>query len=434
MQNRDLKRTLPMFLGITFLGWCLLSWQLGERNLWIDEYNTSVMIQGSPQQVIDTAANDFHPPLYYLLISFWTRLASASDFSLRWPSIAASLLCLPLLMVVARRLTDSRIALWSVLLFSLSPAAIEFGRMARYYSLMMALGLLSTVLLLNALKRDQAIHWIAYALSALGLLYTFYPSGILLLGQALAFVWPQRRQAAARHWLVTAAIAGLAFAPWFFSVTASQSVRMSNGLSADMSRSLLGLALGVMATGYTFSVGETLFPWFPVAWIGLLIVAGLLLIGLKRSSRLTLQLLGLSIVCVTSIALSTAYVAVGTPFLNVPARSLFVLPFFVLLLAIGLNTLKSTRRVWFVFGLLASVWAISILNVFTGQQYLNPIYITPAKEAAEYVRAHADAGDLVISDGDSVFARYFSTDTNASQQMDTQQIDQIQAVLSRLSH
>ncbi len=184
MRNSNLRPAQLTLLGIILLGWSLLSWHLGEPNLWIDEYNTFHMIQGSPQQVIRIAANDFHPPLYFLMLHFWAELAGTSDFSLRWPSIAASLLCLPLLAVLARRLADSRVALWSALLLCLAPAAIEFGRMARYYSLVMALGLLSTILLLIALQRGTWITWIAYALAALGLLYTFYPSGILLAGLA----------------------------------------------------------------------------------------------------------------------------------------------------------------------------------------------------------------------------------------------------------
>ena len=134
MQNIDLKSTQLKFLGHHFTRLVFAHWQLGEHNFWINEYMTLHMIQGSPQQVINTAANDFHPPLYFLMLHFWSELMGTSDFSLRWPSIAASLLCLPLLVVVARRLADSRIALWSVLLLSLAPATIEFGRMARYYS------------------------------------------------------------------------------------------------------------------------------------------------------------------------------------------------------------------------------------------------------------------------------------------------------------
>lgn len=429
MSDIDVKSIRFKLLGIILLGWCLLSWQLGEHNLWNDEYATSYMIQGSPQQVINNAANDFHPPLYYLLVHFWTEIAGTSDFSLRWPSIAASLLCLPLLAVITRRLVDSQVALWSVFFLSLAPAAIEFGRMARYYSLAMALGLLSTLLLVSALKSDKRIHWFGYAVSALGLLYTFYPSGILLLGQALAFVWPQRRRGHARNWFITIVLVSLAFAPWFLSVTASQSAKMTSGLNADLSRSLAGVVLGVISTGYTFSVGETIFPWFPVAWIGLLIVAGLLISGLTRSFRLTLPLAGLSLVSVTFISLVTTYIAVGTPFLEVPARSLFVLPFFVWLLAIGLGPLKSARRFWLVVSLLLLVWTVSIFNIFTRQQYLNPIYITPAKDAAEYIRAQAGPDDLVISEGDSVFSRYFPTGAGFPRQFDTQQIDQIQAAL-----
>jgi hypothetical protein len=419
-----------MLYGFVLLGWILLTAQLDRRSLWVDEFLTLQMIRGAPQDVIAASMADLHPPLYFLALHAWTGLAGASDFALRWLSIAFGILGLTLLPSIAQRLAGPRAVAPATLLLALSPAYIEFSRMARYYSLVLMLGLLSTQFLLDAIESDDGKRWLVYGLAGLALFYTFYPAAILLLAHGLVFILPAFRSRAARHWLVVVLIVGVAFLPWFGASAARQVTGLAANPGADLARSGLGFGLGIGASFYAFSVSETIFPWRPEAWIGIISVAGLLVVGLRRTPDPDRwRCAGLFAICIGFMSLVTNFVSVGTPFLNVPARGLFALPYYLLVVASGLAYVRSGRGRVILGGALLAVWSIGLFNYFEGQQFLNPIYLTPAKEAAAHVRQNMEPGDLVISDYDSVFGHYFLRGESTVSHLYTDRVGEIEDAL-----
>jgi len=355
----------------------------------------------------------------------------------RWLSTAAGIVGVALTAVVARRLTGRRAAAAAAGLLGLAPAFIEFSRMARYYSLVLMLGLLSTWLLLHAMERNELKRWGAYALTGLAMLYTFYPSGVLLAVHALMIVVPVRGRTALRHWLIAAGAIGIGFAPWLGAVASGQIATIAGSAGADLARSGLGFALGAAASLYTFSVGETIFPWHPAAWLGLAIVLVLVSAGLRpKAGPGRWPCAAAALLSIVFISATTTFVSVGTPFLNAPVRALFALPFYLLLAAIGLFSLSRSRIQLSLAGALLSVWVIGHFHYFTGQQSLNPIYLTPSSEAAAFVRRNATVSDLVISDYDSVFGYYFLRDGGAVgdrpeqvQHMYTHEVDAVRTAL-----
>lgn len=417
-------------LAIILLSFALLSVRLGERSLWVDELGTWQMTRGAGQDVLESAMRDLHPPLYFLGVSAWTALAGAGDFSLRWFSVAAGIVAVALMPSVARRLIGPRAAVPAALVLALAPAFIEFSRMARYYAMILAIGLLSTRLLLDALDRPSAKRWWAYGLSGATLLYTFYPSGILLIAHGL-FVWrPAVSRRTLARWLATLAAVGLVFVPWLAVAAGAQLAHVTSSQGADLARSSLGFSLGVAASFYTYSVGETVFPWSPVAWVGIAVMAILVVRGLRSApDRRAGRVLGVFLACTVFMSIVTTFVSVDTPFLNVPVRGLFALSFLVLGATAGIVGLGSRRSRILLTAALVGVWSIATLNYFAGRQYLNPIYLTPAREAAAYVRHNAQPGDLMLSDPDSVFSRYFLPTADGSTHLHTDQVDEFETVL-----
>jgi len=414
-------------LGMLLLCWALLVWQLDERSLWVDEYLTTQIIQGSWQEVVVHSSADIHPPLYFLALHIWTLAAGDGDFVLRWFSVAAGLLGVALLFPLARRIFDERTALLSMLLLAVSPPLIEFSRMARYYSWLLALGLFSTFFLYLAVANGRVKYWIGYGVASLALVYTFDPSAVLGLAQGLCIVLPSQRRERIVQWLGIAAIIALAFVPWFALAAGRQLFATTTNAGVDFARSALGWLLGIAASFYTFSVGETIFPWNPLAWLGVLIVC--IALAASRRARMAWQLFGVVVVSIVLMSFVTTYVSTGTPFLNVPVRALFVLPFFVMLIAAGLGRLGSLRA-YALVGLLSVVWMLSNVNQFTGQQFLNPIYLTPSKDAAAFVRAQVMPRDLIVSDADSVVSRYLPPSDRAPWHVRSEQRDHVQAIIA----
>ena len=415
-------------ITILLLSWALLNVQLGDRSLWVDEFLTLQMTRGAPQDVIAASAADLHPPLYFLAVRGWLELAGASDFAVRWPSIAFGLVGLALVPSIARRLFGVHTSVPAMFFVAVAPAFIEFSRMARYYSLTLMLGLLSTRLLLDALHNGTWKRWLAYSLAGIATAYTFYPGVILLIAHSCV-VLSARRSAATRRWMASLAVIGLAFAPWLVAVTAHRATTVASGPGADLARSGLGFVLGIASSIYTFSIGETIFPWRPEAWVGLAAFAILIVVGLRAAARACWQAIGVLTVSIAFMSLVTTLVAVGTPFLNVPARSLFALPFYTSMAAAGLAGPIPPSRKLVLTGVLLVSWGIGHANDFSGRQFLNPIYLTPAKDAAASVRLKAAASDLVISDYDSVFGHYFLTGPSTPRHVYTDQAEDIESAL-----
>lgn len=415
------------------VSWMLLTWQLGARSLWFDEYLALRMSQGGPAQIVAAAAADIHPPLYFLGLGLWTAAAGTSDFALRWFSAAAGLLSVALMAVLARQTLGRRAALPAALLLALAPAFVEFSRMARYYALAVALALLASVLLVRAVRRGGAAAWLAYAAAGLALVSTFYPAAVLFAAHGLWLLWPgwltrARGHRARRGWLLAAGSVAAATLALYGPVLLARATAISQAGGAALARSGLGLALGVAMTGYTFAVGETVFPWNPAAWLGLAAVAVLLGAGLWRRARAGPALAGAAL-CALGVALITTFVSVNTPFLNVPVRALFAWPLVGLALVAGLRRLPR-RAAYLAGGALLLAWAVGLGNYYLGRQFLNPIYLTPARAAAELIAAGAGPQDAVLVETDSLVGYYLARLPAAPAVTDAADLDAVTAALA----
>jgi hypothetical protein len=81
--------------------------------------------------------SDTSPPLYYLLLYFWTLILGTSDIALRLFSIFWALACFPLMVSIARRAGGTRAVLPACVLFAFSPLGLYFSGEGRMYSLLL---------------------------------------------------------------------------------------------------------------------------------------------------------------------------------------------------------------------------------------------------------------------------------------------------------
>lgn len=181
-----------LVLGIIF--------RLGNLNLkpyWEDEIYTSMRVSGyelvmiqeavsskliqvktlfqyqdvsSGQTWIDTsialAKKTEHTPLYYLLARAWAKLFGSSVVSMRAFPALISLLTLPLFYWLTFLLfKSSAIASTTLCLACVSPILIRYAQEARPYSLWMVWILLSSILLLRALRFNTKHNWIFYGVT-----------------------------------------------------------------------------------------------------------------------------------------------------------------------------------------------------------------------------------------------------------------------------
>lgn len=112
-----------------------------------------------------------HPPLYFVMARGWMQLFGSSILASRLLPVLLSLLGLPLMYGLALELFESHLVAWLATAFlALSPFDILFAQTARQYSFLTTAVILSSWLLLRAIRLSHWRHWVGYALSlAMGL-------------------------------------------------------------------------------------------------------------------------------------------------------------------------------------------------------------------------------------------------------------------------
>lgn len=387
----------------------LLFYQLDAKSLWVDELHSARMSEGDIGTVILNASHDLHPPLYFLLLNLWTMIAGDSDFALRFPSLICGLLSLPLMYRIGARTADTRWGMLSMWLLGTSPFFVLFSRTARYYSLAMLLGLASCLLLLEFTERGRRATLLLYIVVSISALYASYLTGSLLAAQAVYLVL-QRRQYGSRFrgWLLAQFVMLLLLSPWVATVL-QQMARAGQGPEADFARGLSSYILKLGYPLYSFSLGETSFPWHPLAGAGMLVFVCLLLLGsrhLKKQRRLAMLLFVVVPILATAVVVTD--VSTSTTFINVPSRTMFAAPFFYLIAAGGLLWIRHKRLRTVILLVIVLAWGYALRNYYTNRYFHNPVYVIPAREIAVQVAEAAQPGDVVVSDWDSGFGHYYA--------------------------
>ena len=185
--------------------------------LWLDEALT-VNIAGLPLADLPEALrHDGAPPLYYAVLHGWMELFGSGTVAVRALSGIFAVGCLPLAWRVGLRMGGRTAATAVLVMLALSPFAVQYATEARMYSLAMLLVLAGGLALANLLERPSPGLSVAVALLTGALLLTHYyalytvaAAGALLLWQA----WRGEERAAGRRGLVAMAAGGLLFLPW----------------------------------------------------------------------------------------------------------------------------------------------------------------------------------------------------------------------------
>lgn len=191
------KSTRWLLLALILLAFGLRVHRLDAFSFWLDEGLTPLR-SGYPVAEILTneitiqegQTKDTHPPFFYLLIHFSRMLLGESDWAYRYPSVLAGIFLIPLLYQLARRLDNSRIALFVALLAAINPLQVWYAQEARMYTLLTLLGAVLSVILWQALNGRQLVRWMALYLPVACLaFYTHYTAIFLIAGQVLLWIW-----------------------------------------------------------------------------------------------------------------------------------------------------------------------------------------------------------------------------------------------------
>lgn len=381
------------------------------RSFWEDEAFTASLIKNDFGMIIQQLGKDVHPPLYWLSVSSWSKLFGDQEWGLK----SFSLLCLIFIFVLvywlAKRLFDDRVALLSASLFALSPLVLTYGHNARYYSLSAFFSLLIALAVYAYLQTNKWPYLGIYVLSSVALLYTLYLGVGLLLAVNLWWLlqWFRLERKLTRFliWSAAQLIIIALYLPWIATLLSTLERKVP--AQAAATNWVREFAVRVGYLGYSFAVGEFYSPLNLLAWLGLMIVVVMLLAAFKqRVQNLWFLLVILVVSFIPSIISNIIAVYPLSVWQSLPNRTFFLYPFFVILLAYGINQLKG-KWLWGVMVVLLAVYAGGIYNYFTDQQVIKPFLTVPWREIFADIRAQAVDDAVVVCTNDDTACFYYQS-------------------------
>jgi uncharacterized membrane protein len=410
----------------------LLSWQ----PLWWDEGYSVYFATEPVATMLRLTAQDIHPPLYYALLHGWLTLwGSASPLALRSFSILIGVLAIPALWWLARILFPAhpRRAWLSTLLLVISPMHIFYSQEVRMYGLELLLGIVSTGFFWRLIRggdertadgRPQTAEdthhaprnlqypisntqypipiSLGYILTTTALLYAEYYAVLLPLSHFVWAIWSFRKDLRRLGRLVVADLAvALLYLPWLIYAIPELLRYIPQKIVADADRPLGPVIYlwrhFIAFVGGHIPAAEPALYWLQLG--GILAVVFFILVWLAsyQSSMIKYQspipsprspvpdpqspipspqsLITILFLLPTAVAF---LINLRLPFFPDGGERvlLFVLPYFLLLVAAGVNALERQRRAWSTVGAGLGVVGLSIAAL-TGiwTFYTTPRYV-----------------------------------------------------------
>lgn len=128
-----------------------------NQSLWLDEATTGIVAQMSLSDFFTKfIVNDFHPPLYYLVVSLWTTVFGYSEISLRLPSVIFGVLTVYVTYLIAKQLKFKQ-PIIPALFLATSGLHVYYSQEARMYGMVT---FLVSCLVLSYIRKK----WIIFSL------------------------------------------------------------------------------------------------------------------------------------------------------------------------------------------------------------------------------------------------------------------------------
>jgi hypothetical protein len=362
----------PLIWALPLQALLLLS-NLDLLDPWGDELFTLAIVPQPVSEILSDVAENIHPPLYFVLLHYWSQLswtlssvASMRAMSAAWALIATVVIYFLWLRQEERPFQAKFLALWA-----LSPCLLLHARMARSYSMQLALASLAIYSAPRWAEQPRnRKRFLAYIGSSIALLYTHYLSGLAVSGAVCVMFLLQKRFKLAA---VQVGLLGILYSPWVpilvsvlrrwnwigippryegGSIISDQIVRLgylfvsfSFGETFPTVNFLLSVALTPVVAYAIWRAARTRPTWLPIV----LLAAGIAWIGGSRFEQ----------------------------FVFIPNHLIFILPFFLLLIVRELNPVA--------FAVLLALYAGADYAYFTKSDFLVKSYATPYQEMTEVI-------------------------------------------------
>ena len=134
----ELEELAPwLVVFITMVGGGLRVFLLDDKGMWLDETFSLWLANHSVVEMLQWIVRiDQHPPLYYLLLHFWTARGGETPYYVRLLSVLFGAGTIPMIYLIGKRMSGVVVGLAAAVLLTFSPFHIRFAQEARMYTLL----------------------------------------------------------------------------------------------------------------------------------------------------------------------------------------------------------------------------------------------------------------------------------------------------------
>lgn len=319
-----------------------------NQSLWLDE---AIIVEHLSkisfiEAITQYAIADFHPPGYVILLWSWINLFGNSEISVRIPSVAFGTLSVYLVYLIGKKLVSNHLGLIAALLLAVNPLHIYYSQEARMYMFASFAVVLNMYLFIRFIKQEK-YSFLALIPSYLLLLSSDYLAIFTLFTQLIFLIY--KNKGLLIKWVTTLLLGGLALSWWIplfinqlqLGLITSEKVPGWKNVVGDF-----GIK-PVILTLVKFIIGRVSFD-NDLIYAGVLIPITLvflyLFVNFLRRKDMTIKMfLLLWLVIPPVLAL---IISIKIPIFNY-FRLLFILPAFLLIVALGIERLKGSSKVIF---------------------------------------------------------------------------------------
>ena len=213
-----LDRTSSLLVLVLCLAAFLRFYQLGTQSIWMDEGFSIWFAKMNLHGIIAATARDTHPPLYYMLLHYWSALFGDSELAGRSLSALFGILTVFMTYRVGTVLYGEKTGILASLLLTVSSFHIYYSQEIRSYAFFLLVSLFSVYYFLMLMENYKIKNVILYILSTTVLMYTHVCGLFVILMQNIYLIIRSRIKPkqcpGLLNWVAVQSAMALLFIPW----------------------------------------------------------------------------------------------------------------------------------------------------------------------------------------------------------------------------
>ena len=361
---------------------------LESKPIWYDEAFSILLASRPLPQILSGTAADTMPPLYYFLLNAWQHLGSAI-WQQRLLNVVLGVALIGVVYLLAFELYGRTVAAWSALLAAASPLLVYHAQELRMYALL-ALSLTSYcyfyLLARRAVDRRRSrLAWAGTILAGSCALYTHNLAFFSLVALDV-FLILRREWRDLGRLILAQGVMFLLFVPWLGHVPGQ--IQKIQDAFWTPSPGVLEIVQGIVA----FHAFLPLQSWLLIVGLAASLTAlGLTIyLHLRRLPSRWMEGLLACLALVPPVLLFAASYVMRPVF--VPRAALLSLVAYLVLAGRAIAEVRPRAMGW----TLAGAFGVAALIGVTAQSAHRSFPRSPFREAAAFLEATAEEGDLVL--------------------------------------